>query len=62
MNDARKLFDEIDRMVATWFVTLTLFIFICSAAIIANVWETKDKVDKLIKMQTTTTTQPKVGS
>ncbi len=63
MNDARKLFDEIDKMVATWFVLLILFITICALAIGAKVWETQDKVDRLIKMQqTTTTTQPRIGN
>ena len=63
MNDARKLFDEIDKMVATWFVLLIQFITICALAIGAKVWETQDKVDRLIKMQqTTTTTQPRIGN
>ena len=62
MNEERKLLDEIDKMVATWFVLLILFITICALAIGAKVWETQDKVDRLIKMQqTTTTTQVKVG-
>ena len=62
MNDTKRLFEEIDKMMATWFVTLILFISICALAIGAKVWETQNKVDQLIKMQATTTTQPKVGS
>ena len=56
MNDTKRLFEEIDKMMATWFVTLILFISICALAIGAKVWETQNKVDQLIKMQTTTTT------
>ena len=63
MNDTKRLFEEIDKMMATWFVTLILFISICALAIGAKVWETQDKVDRLIKMQqTTTTTQPRIGN
>jgi len=62
MNDTRRLFEEIDKMLATWFVLIILFIGICALAIGAKVWETQNKVDQLIKMQQTTTTQPRVGS
>lgn len=53
MNDTKRLFEEIDKMMATWFVTLILFISICALAIGAKVWETQ-KFDRLIKMQQTT--------
>ncbi len=62
MSDARKLFEEIDKMVTKWFIMLILFIGIWSLAIVANCWETQDKVDQLIRMHQTTTTQVKAGN
>jgi len=62
MNNTDSLIDQLGKMILSWFICITLSIGLCTALIVTNVWETEKRISKLIQMQQTTTTQPKVGN